>query len=143
MKTIEQVIESYKSETLDGRDINRLSQFLTIEELKTLGFEFSSDIAALSHHPIPLTREAVLESLERDLAFAFEKALNRRGLSAGMMWEVVQMWNYILEEGLEDFSDDNYAQYGLPLFKATALKYGFNNPIGDDTGAEDKYSSEG
>jgi hypothetical protein len=32
--------------------------------------------------------------------------------------------------------------YGLPLFKATALKYGFNNPIGDDLGSEDKYNEE-
>jgi hypothetical protein len=48
------------------------------------------------------------------------------------------MWNWILDEGLEDF--DDYAQYGLPLFKATAVKYGFENPIGDDYGNEYKYS---
>jgi len=54
-----------------------------------------------------------------------------------MMYSVVQMWNYILEEGLEDF--DSYAMYGLPLFKATALKYGFDNPIGDDDGDESEY----
>lgn len=42
---------------------------------------------------------------------------------------------------LEDF--DSYAMYGLPLFKATAVKYGFDNPIGDDTGAEDYYEEQG
>jgi hypothetical protein len=60
--------------------------------------------------------------------------------AAGMMYEVVEMWNWILEEGLEDFTD--YAQYGLPLFKATAVKYGFDNPIGDDDGDEFQYSAE-
>ena len=35
---------------------------------------------------------------------------------------------------------DNYAMYGLPLFKATAVKYGWDNPIGDDTGEEDFYN---
>ncbi len=50
---------------------------------------------------------------------------------------VVIMWNWILEEGLEDYKE--YAQYGLSLFKATAVKYGFNNPIGDDKGNESKY----
>jgi hypothetical protein len=30
--------------------------------------------------------------------------------------------------------------YGLPIFKATAQKYGFNNPIGEDTGSEEKYN---
>ena len=49
------------------------------------------------------------------------------------------MWNWILEEGLEDWDDDNYAMYGLPLFKATAVKYGFENPIGDDNGDESYY----
>jgi deoxycytidylate deaminase len=31
----------------------------------------------------------------------------------------------------------------LPLFKATTVKYGLPNPIGDDTGTEQKYSTEG
>ena len=30
--------------------------------------------------------------------------------------------------------------YGLPIFKATAVKYGFENPIGEDTGSEKKYN---
>jgi len=38
---------------------------------------------------------------------------------------------------LENF--DSYAMYGLPLYKATALKYGFKNPIGDDDGDEEEY----
>lgn len=32
--------------------------------------------------------------------------------------------------------------YGLPLFKATALLYGFDNPIGDDSGSEEYYNEE-
>ncbi|AFX93531.1 hypothetical protein G646_gp063 [Serratia phage phiMAM1] len=142
MKTIEQVVAGYKSETLDGRDIGRLADFLTVEQLKTFDLELCDDSAA-AHVALPLTREAVMERLERDLAFAFEKALSRRGISAGMMFYVIKMWNYILEDGLEDFDDNNYAQYGLPLFKATAVHYGLDNPIGDDSGSEHKYSSEG
>ena len=56
------------------------------------------------------------------------------------MYETVKMWNWILEEDLEDF--DSYPMYGLPLFKATALKYGFDNPIGEDNGYETKYNEE-
>uniref|UniRef100_A0AAU8KZZ0 Uncharacterized protein n=1 Tax=Serratia phage Kevin TaxID=3161161 RepID=A0AAU8KZZ0_9CAUD len=142
MKTIENVVQHYVSETLDGRDIARLSDFLHPSQLSKFGVELTDDEAS-QHMPVPLTREAVMERLERDLEFAFEKALGQRGISAGMMFYVIKMWNWILEEGLEDFDDENYAQYGLPLFKATAVKYGFNNPIGDDTGSERKYSSEG
>lgn len=53
-----------------------------------------------------------------------------------------QMWNYILEEGLEDWDEDDYGFYGLPLFKATAVKYGWDNPIGEDSGRERKYDSQ-
>ena len=54
------------------------------------------------------------------------------------MFEVVKRWNKVLEEGLENY--DSYEMYGLPLFKATAVKYGWKNPIGDDTGNESYYN---
>ena len=138
MKTIEEVLEMYKSNTLDGRDIYRLVDFIPEEKLGVFDMELKEEFSG-KHKEIPLTREAVLERLEDDVAFGFEKALNKRGMSASLMHDVVRMWNWILEEGLEDFEE--YTQYGLPLFKATAVKYGFNNPIGDDEGTEDHYKS--
>lgn len=140
MKTIEQVVESYKSEALDGRDLKRLVPFLTEEQCAKLGITLKEEYRG-KHVPEPFTREAVLVQLKSDVAFGFEKALNKRGISSSLMATVVGMWNWILEEGLENF--DEYAQYGLPLFKATAVKYGFENPIGDDRGDEYNYSSEG
>ena len=53
------------------------------------------------------------------------------------MYEVIKMWLWILEDPLVDFED--YAYYGLPLYKTVALKYGFFNPIGEDTGKESYY----
>ena len=85
----------------------------------------------------PLTRQNILKQLKGDLEFAFEKALNQRGISSGLMYEVIKMWMWVLEDPLQNF--DEYAMYGLPLYKAAALKYGFNNPIGEDYGNEDKY----
>ena len=136
MKTLQQVKENYKSETIDGRDLKRLSQFIPEAELKDFGFEIKEEYIGTYKH-IEFTKENILIQLEKDVAFGFEKALNRRGISASLMYEVVKMWNWILEEGLENF--DDYPMYGLPLFKATALKYGFDNPIGEDTGSENKY----
>lgn len=137
MKTLDHIKE-YNSKTLDGRDLIRLVKYLPEDCLEKLGIELKDEFKG-NHMPVEFTREAVLEDLKGDVEFAFEKALNQRGLSASMMYEVVSMWNWILEEGLEDF--DDYAQYGLPLFKATALKYGFDNPIGDDSGSENKYAA--
>lgn len=138
MKTLQQIKENYKSQTLDGRDLGRLMQFIPESELKDFGIELKPEYVG-KHEHMPFTKENILHQLEEDVAFGFTKALNQRGLSAFAMYEVVMMWNWILEEGLEHF--DNYAQYGLPLFRATAVKYGFKNPIGEDSGSERKYAS--
>ena len=137
MKTLQQIKENYTSNTIDGRDLTRLMQFIPEKELKDFGLELKDEYVG-THKHIEFTKENILIQLEKDVDFGFEKALNQRGISAGLMAEVVQMWNWILEEGLEDF--DKYPMYGLPIFKATAIKYGFDNPIGEDTGSEDHYN---
>ena len=140
MKTLEQISESYKSNTLDGRDLNRLAQFIPFNMLSSFGLELKEGVTEeeWNKNVKEFTKENVLMQLEKDVDFGFEKALGQRGISAGLMAEVVQMWNWILEEGLEDFNE--YPMYGLPIFKATAIKYGFENPIGDDCGNEEKYA---
>jgi len=138
MKTLEQIAQLYTSKTIDGRDLNRLAQFIPEDMLPRFGLELSPEYQG-KHQALEFTRENVLKQLEKDVEFGFEKALDQRGISSGLMYNVVKMWNWILEEGLEDFED--YAQYGLPLFKATAVKYGFENPIGDDDGDEITYAS--
>lgn len=117
----------------------RFSQFLTLEEMNSIGFETDKPE---EHIPVEWTRENVLEQLKKDVAFGFKKALDQRGISASLMFDVVLKWNKVLEEGLENWNEDDYAMYGLPLFKETAVKYGFENPIGDDTGREDYYNCE-
>lgn len=137
MKTLEQVLEQIKTKRcLDGRDMDRLADFIPEDKLDTINIQLKPEHRS-KHKAKPLTRENVLLQLKEDVEFGFEKALNQRGISSGLMYAVVQMWNWILEEGLEDFKA--YARYGLPLFKATAVKYGFENPIGDDIGDESKY----
>ena len=146
MKTLEQIAELYKSNCIDGRDLHRLAQFIPFEMLDKFGItpndEYNDAEKWNKEVLIPFTRENILKQLESDVDFGFEKALNQRGISSGLMFEVVRMWNWILEEGLEDWPEDRYAMYGLPLFKATAVKYGFENPIGDDNGDEEEYGEE-
>ena len=139
MKTLEE-LKSYEFQCMDGRDIHRVMQFLTIEEAIKLGVEFKDDAHIAEHKPIEFTRDNILKQLKNDVEFGFDKALDQRGISSSLMYHVVKLWNWVLEEGLEDFT--SYAQYGLPLFKATAIKYGWENHIGDDSGSESKYSSD-
>lgn len=136
MKSLEQVISLYKSDTIDGRDLNRLAQFVPEKDLPKIGIELREEYVGKHEHK-EFTRENVIAQLKEDVEFGFEKALDGRGISSSLMADVVKMWNWILEEGLEDF--DEYPMYGLPIFKATALKYGFENPIGSDSGSEEKY----
>lgn len=137
MKTLEQIAQLYTSNTIDGRDLYRLAQFIPDDMLSRFGLELNPDQQG-NREVLEFTRENILKQLEEDVNFGFEKALGQRGISSSLMYDVVKMWNWVLEDGLEDFED--YAQYGLPLFKATAVKYGFENPIGDDYGDEDEYA---
>lgn len=134
-----QILEAIKAgrkcECLDGRDYGRLCGFFPVEDWGKLGF--SLEKGAKLPRTKPLTKQNILKQLKADLEFAFEKALNQRGISSSSMYQVIKMWMWILEDPLQYF--DEYALYGLPLFKATALKYGFNNPIGEDNGSETKY----
>jgi hypothetical protein len=147
MKTLEEIAEKFESRCLDGRDLSRLIDFVPWDMLGQFGFK-PEDLAdeyntkeKWDANVKEFTRENVLAQLKEDVSFGFTKALNQRGISASFMFEVVRMWNWILEEGLEDWPRDKYAQYGLPLLKATAVKYGFKNPIGNDNGDEAWYAA--
>lgn len=136
MKTIDQVIKGYKSDTLDGRDLNRLADFVPESRLSELGLSMKPEHKG-KHTTKPLTEENVIKQMKKDVAFGFEKALNQRGISSSLMKSVVDMWLWVLDD--TEFEDLSYAMYGLPTFKSVAVKYGFDNPIGDDSGSEDKY----
>jgi hypothetical protein len=140
MKTIEEILNNYEIEwetPIDDRFGARLCQFLTEEQMESIGFSMRE--YKEQYVPKEWTRENILEQLKDDVEFGFEKALDQRGISSGLMFDVVRKWNKVLEEGLEDWGEEHYAMYGLPLFKATAVKYGWDNPIGDDDGDESKY----
>lgn len=122
MKTIKEILDNYDEYKTDLEDRfgRRLTDFLTIEQCEKIGFVLNEGVI---HEPIPFTRDNVLAELKRDVEFGWEKACDERGISSGLMHEVVCAWNKVLEEGLENF--DDYNPYGKPTFKATADKYGW------------------
>jgi len=143
MLTQNQVLEAIKSGResvcLDGRDFIRLAEFFPASELAVFGLEFVDG----QNKPLPLkewTREEIVNQLRADVAFGFKKALNRRGISASLMYSTVKTFLWVLEDDLQHCEE--YAQYGLPLFRKVAIKYGFPNEIGDDTGDETKYAAD-
>lgn len=141
MKTREEVIDAIRAgretQCLDGRDYARLTDFFPVDLWPVFGIRLKEGV--IPPAVVDWTEENILRHLKEDVTFGFEKALNKRGISAGLMYEVVKTWLWVLDDDLQDH--DDYPQYGLPLFKAVAVKYGFENPIGDDSGNENKYSA--
>jgi len=152
MRTLDEILSNYKSNCLDGRDTYRLWKFIPWDVaknypdfLENIKEEYRNEEAWNSEvYEKEYTRENIIDQLRSDVAFGFEKALDRRGISSGLMFEVVRMWNWVLDEDeeLANWPSYHYAMYGLPLFKATAVKYGFPNEIGDDEGNESWYNED-
>jgi len=102
MLTKEYVIEQIKagnreSKCIDRRDFVRLCPFFRPDELHILGFTTTKH-----YEPKEWTEENIKQELKEDLEFAFEKALNKRGISSSLMYEVIKMWLWILEDPLAD-----------------------------------------
>jgi hypothetical protein len=142
MKTLEETL-GLESRALDCRDKVRLLAFVPSCNWHKIGFELKEGSEISSVAADEFTEERVLAHLKADLEFAFSKALGKRGISASLMRDVIKMWLWILDDPLADVPDSDYAQYGLPLLKQVAVKYGLPNPIGEDYGNEARYSAEG
>lgn len=129
MKKIEEIIDNYEKYEvyLEDRFGIRFIDFLTSDQAKKIGFKIKEEYIEEHNKNIKeWNRENVLEQLKKDVKFGWKKACDERGISSSLMYYVVLSWNKVLEEGLEDWDEDNYAVYGKPLFKATAEKYGWN-----------------
>lgn len=143
MLSKEQVLDAVKNgrksecESIDSRDYSRLVNFFEPEHWDAFGFKLNDDAKLEDITVKEWTRENILQQLRADVEFGFEKALDQRGISSSLMYEVVKMWMWVMEDELQHH--DDYPMYGLPLFKAVAIKYGFDNPIGDDRGDESRY----
>ena len=124
MKTIEEILKNYEEyrTPLDDRFGRRFSDFLTQEQAETIGWKPKE--GCKWPEPKEWTRENILAQLADDVLFGSEKAYDEHGISSGLMFDVVRKWNMVLEEGLENWPDD-YDDYGMSLFRATAEKYGF------------------
>lgn len=124
MKKISEILENYDEYAtyLDDRFGKRLCSFLTIEQMKEIGFALNDENK--DYKPKEWTEENILSQLKEDVEFGWEKACAERGISSSLMYEVVKSWCKVLENGLEEF--DEYDAYGEPLFQAVADKYGWD-----------------
>lgn len=124
MKRIKDILNNYDNykTVLDDRFGNRFIDFLTIEEMESIGIELKDEYKK-DWQPKEWNEENIIEQLKKDIEFGIEKAEDERGLSSSLMFEVVKSWLKVLEdkETLEYF--EGYYDYGLNGFYPARDKY--------------------
>ncbi len=123
MKTLEYVKEHIDEIEQDGflesRFTKRFMDFIPVDEWEKFGFRFTGEV-----HPEvkEWTEENIISQLKEDVEFGIEKAINHRGISAELMYDVVKAWCIVLENGLEN---TEYGWYGHSMFEAVDKYYNF------------------
>ena len=110
--------------------------FIPVEEWGKFGFAYSGDE---NNKPTvkEWTEENILAQLKKDVDFGIEKAVNHRGISAGLMYNVVKAWCIVLENGLEK---TDYSCYGNKMFEEVDKFYNFG--LVDEDTFDDKFFEE-
>jgi len=120
MKTVEEIEEKYNY--LNQED-NRGDMFGYQREIMS---DFIPSCYKSEVDCPPLTRMAVEEKMLDYLSFAFDKAIDHRGISAQRSISKMGAWLWILdEEELLVFIRDhnNFINYGMPILKKIAQKF--------------------
>lgn len=122
MKTKQEVLENYKKlETaIDNRFAKRLVDYLTVDELKTIGLVVKDEYVDDWVVEKEWTEENIIKNLISDAKFGKEKAENERGISSALMTEVCEAWLFVIEDN-EIISSD-YG-YNLSFFNEILKKY--------------------
>jgi hypothetical protein len=133
MKTTAQIVEyCKKNNDIFGFTLDVLVPYLPREDaLQFLEPDF--DNSKWRTHPP--TEEEVLADIQRYMEFAWGKARDHRGLSAGRSITKMQAWLWLLDEDdllLFSMDDSNYPSYGAPILKKICEKYNFPIPEGED-----------
>lgn len=125
MKTLDYVknhIGEFEEDYIfDRRFTKRFIDFLPVEEWEQFGFGYRGEDPYV---PKEWTGENILAQLKRDVEFGYQKAINERGISSGLMCMVVRAWCKVLENGLE-LDDDGTGYYSINQFTSVAEHYGW------------------
>lgn len=116
------------TDDLFGFTLDILAEYLAAPELQRF-VKSGTDLS--KHEPTPQTWDGIVGAMREYMEFAWDKARNHRGLSAGRSVLKMQAWLWLLgdSENLE-FADkeSNYPQYGAPVLRRICEAYGFPIP---------------
>ena len=130
MKTLDEALAFVKTwkGALDGRDKQRFSYFVPFDRLGEADLKPAANMTAETWGDVTdWTEKNVLKQLENDAKFGLEKANDERGISAACMFDTVNMWCHLLENGLDE---ETYGDYGRAFFTKVLDHYGWNVDVG-------------
>lgn len=139
MKTIEQAL-AYDFRAVGGSDRMTMALFLPAEQHKKVGLELN-DTGLAEFKPLNWDEENLLEQLRSSLAWGFEHALEKDLLTALDAVDGVAFILFALDRTQDPAFDtiNDIGPCGLKFFKWVANKFCLPDPLGADTGEEDKY----
>jgi hypothetical protein len=127
-------IESIKADDFFGFRREVLLGSLDFEHARPF-LKAEATVEAWEEEPAETTVESVLQSATKYLDFAFGKALDHRGISAGRSVEKMTEYAWLLgDDALAERMGGHYAQYGMPALLAFAER--FDLPIPEDERVE-------
>ena len=125
LRPLEEVVRDwgFKSDIIDGRERYRIASYLPKEKLAEFGLPLKDP--EKEWVPGPWTREEILKNLADDVCFGYEKAIYKRGMSSGLMFYVVAMWDWCLREDAPKNTDKirRTGSYGIKYFRRIAKMY--------------------
>lgn len=124
-----------------GFQTSDLIGFLPFEDAKPF---LKDTVKAEDWTPTPLTEEGVKQTIHDYMEFAWGKANDCRGLSAGRSLDHMKAWLFALGEDeawIESLSLDGYTHYGKPQLRAICKRFGWDWTQWDD-GSWTNYEGE-
>lgn len=124
-------IEFVKPVDFFGTITNDLLFVLPFEDAKPF---LKDEVAPEQWKPHSQEQDAVKARMLDYLDFAFEKAEDHRGLSASRSIDHMRAWLWLLgDDEMLAYADnpDNFCNYGAPILKYIADKYGYGKPLSD------------
>ena len=134
MRTTDEIVARIKEvakEEFFGFESSDLIMVLPWDEAKKFLKEESHEEEKKKWRTSPPTDDEIRAEAIDYLDFAFGKAINHRGLSAGRSVSHLRAWCWLLgEDELVAFIDDedNYPNYGAPILKKVAEHWGVDVP---------------
>lgn len=129
-KTYEQIVERVRQLHLNCEDI---LGFQTVDLVAMLPYSFAKEFLGKEvseqewEEPLPYEEEKILEQMRDYMSFAWDKANNKRGISASRSMSHYTAWIFLL--GDEDQFPNllNYEFYGKENLAKICAFYGFEN----------------